>query len=126
MRNFWNIIRSLTPEKPHSNAPDLIENENGENITEANEITESFNKCFCSQGKKLVAKIDCSKPNDFRDYLTNSVHSSMYLHPTSPFEILCIILLSTFVSILVSSTPANRSSPARLRRTNKRRNQSVT
>ena len=37
------------------------------------------------------ANLEQYYPNDFRDYLTNSVHSSMYLRPTSPFEILCVI-----------------------------------
>ena len=39
----------------------------------------------------MAAKNNCSQSNDFRDYLTNSVHSSMYLRPTSPFEISCVI-----------------------------------
>ena len=60
-------------------------------VTEPNEIAENFNKRFCSKCKTLTAKNNCSQSDDFRDYLTNSVHSSMYLRPTSPFEILCII-----------------------------------
>ena len=91
MRKFWSNIRSLTPKKPQSNAPDLVENENGANITKPNEIAESFNKYFCSIGKKLAAKIECSKSKHFRNYLKNSVHSSMYLRPSYPFEILCVI-----------------------------------
>ena len=91
MRKFWSIIKTLTPEKPHSNAPDLIENENGAIVTEPNEIAENFNKHFCSISKTLAAKNIRSRSNDFRDYLTNSVHSSMNLRRTSPFEILCII-----------------------------------
>ena len=86
MRKFWCIIKTLTPEKPHSNAPDCIENGNGAIVTEPNEIAENFNKHFCSIGKTLTAKNNCSQSNDFRDYLTNSVHSSMYLRPTSPFR----------------------------------------
>ena len=39
----------------------------------------------------MAAKNNCSQSNDFRNYLTNSVHSSLYLRPTSPFEILCVI-----------------------------------
>ena len=85
MRKFWSIIKTLTPEKPHSNAPDLIENENVAIFTELNEIAENFNKHFCSIGKELTAKNNRSQTNDFRDFLTNSVHSSMYLRPTSPF-----------------------------------------
>ena len=42
MRKFWSIIKTLTSEKPHSNVPDLIENENGAIVTEPNEI-ENFN-----------------------------------------------------------------------------------
>ena len=60
---------------------------NGANITEPNEIAERFNKYFCSTGKKLAAKIDCLKSNN---YLTNSMHFSMYVGPTSLFEILYI------------------------------------
>ena len=93
MRKFWSIIKTLTPEKPHSNAPDLVENENGAIVTETNKIAENFNKHFCSIGKALTAKNNCSQSNDFRDYLTNSVHSSLYLRPTSLFEILCVIKL---------------------------------
>ena len=93
MRKFWSIIRILTPEKPQSNAPVLVESENGANITEPNGIAERFKKYFCSIRKKLAVKIDCSKSNDFHDYLTNSMHSSMYLRFTSPFEILCVIKL---------------------------------
>ena len=91
MRKFWSIIKFLTPEKPHSNAPSHIENENGAIVTEPNEIAQNFIKHFCSIRKTLTAKNNCSQSNDFRDYLTNSVHSSMYLRPTSPFEILCVI-----------------------------------
>ena len=90
-RKFESIIKTLTPEKPHSNAPDLIENENGAIVIEPNEKAENFNKHFCSIGKTLAAKNNCSQSNDLHDYLTHSVHSSMYLRLTSPFEILCII-----------------------------------
>ena len=39
----------------------------------------------------MTAKHNCSQSNDFRDYLTYSVHFSMYLRPASPFEILCVL-----------------------------------
>ena len=52
IRKFWSIIKTLTPEKPHSNALDHIENENGAIVTEPNEIAENFNKYFCITGKK--------------------------------------------------------------------------
>ena len=91
VRKFWSIIKTLTPEKPHSNTPDFIKNENGAIVIEPNEIAENFNKHFCSRGKTLAAKNNCSQSNDLHDYLPNSVHSSMYLHLTSSFEILCVI-----------------------------------
>ena len=91
MRKFCSIIKTLPPEKRHSNAPDLIENENGAIVTEPNEIAENLNKHFCSIDKTLTAKNNCSQSNDFRDYLTHSLHSSMNLRPTSPFEILYVI-----------------------------------
>ena len=70
MQKFWSFIRTLTPEKPQSNTRDLVKNENGANIIiEPNKIAKSFNKYFCSIGKKLAAKINCSKSNDFRDLI---------------------------------------------------------
>ena len=57
MQTFWSIIKTLTPEKPNSNAPNLIENENGAIVIEPNEIAENFNKYFCSISKKLAQKI---------------------------------------------------------------------
>ena len=44
----------------------------------------------------MAAKIDCSKSTGLRDHLTNSVHSLMYLHPTSSFEILCVMKQPNF------------------------------
>ena len=85
MRKFWSIIKILTPEKTHLNAPDLIENENGGIVTEPNEIAENFNKYFCSIGKKLTARNNCSQSNNFRDYLKNSVHSSCCACVRPPF-----------------------------------------
>ena len=84
VQKFWSMIKTLTPQKPHSNAPDLIENENGAIVIEPNEIAENFNKHFCSISKTLVAKNNWSQSNDFCDYLTNSVHFLMYLRPISP------------------------------------------
>ena len=56
-RKFWSIIQTLTPGKPHSNSPDLIENENGAIVIEPNEIAENFNKHFCSIAKYWRQKI---------------------------------------------------------------------
>ena len=47
IRKFWSIIKTLTPGKPHSNSPDLIENENGVIVIEVNEIAENFKLCQC-------------------------------------------------------------------------------
>ena len=46
MQKFWSIIKTLTPEKSHSNASDYIENEIGAIVTEPNEIAENFNTYF--------------------------------------------------------------------------------
>ena len=39
----------------------------------------------------MATKNNCSQSNNFCDDLTNLVHALMYLLPTFPFEILCII-----------------------------------
>ena len=39
----------------------------------------------------MSANIGCSKLNDFREYLANTVHSSKLLRPTFHFEVLCLI-----------------------------------
>ena len=38
--------KTLMPEKPQSNAPNLLENEIGAIVTEPNETTQNFNKYF--------------------------------------------------------------------------------
>ena len=51
----------------------------------------NFNNHFCRVGKALAEKVKPSNMNNFKQYLCNRVCYSMFLNPTSEFEIHCII-----------------------------------
>ena len=58
MQKFWSIIGTLIPEKPQSNAHELIENEIGVNINPAKLNSREFQEIYsCTIGNKLTAKI---------------------------------------------------------------------
>jgi len=93
MRKFSNtprIINTLTPQKSNANLPEVVKVVKV-NIAEPKKIAEKFNEHFCSVGKKLAEKIDGSGSLNYRTYFKKSMHSSMYLRPTSPSEILYFI-----------------------------------
>ena len=55
------------------------------------DIADKFNNHFCRVGKILAEKVKPSNLNNFQQYLCNRVCFSMFLNPTSAFEIRCII-----------------------------------
>ena len=65
--------------------------EEGQIIDTPLDIADKFNNHFCRVGKVLAKKIKPSNLNNFQQYLRNRVCSSMFLNPTSTFEIRCII-----------------------------------
>ena len=90
MRKFWCIMKTLLPHKPTRVLPNYI-HEEGQIIDTPLDIVDKFYNHFCRVGKVLAEKIKPSNLNNFQQYLCNRVCSSMFLNPTSTFEIRCII-----------------------------------
>ena len=89
-KNLWSTFGKILNSKKirHNKISSL--NINGENQTEPNKISESFNKFFSEIGGNLAKNF----PNDyseFRNYLGEPVSHSMFLYHTSESEIAKII-----------------------------------
>ena len=64
-------------------------NKDDENVlTNAYDITETFNNYFSYVGQKLVSKFISTDKNAFRNHLSQSVSSSSFLNPNSPFKVM--------------------------------------
>ena len=83
-------MKTLLPHKPTRVLPNYIHDE-GQKIDTQLDIANKFNNHFCRFGKVLAKKVKPSNLNNFQQYLCNRVCSSMFLNPTSAFEIRCII-----------------------------------
>ena len=90
MRKFWCIMKTLLPNKPTWVLPNY-KHEEGQKIDTTLDIADKFNNHFCRVGKALAEKVKPSNLNNFQQYLCNRVCSTMFLNPTSAFEIHCII-----------------------------------
>ena len=90
LSKFWCIMKTLLPNKPTRVLPNYI-HEEGQKIDTPLNIADKFNNHFCRVGKVLAEKVKPSNLNNFQQYLCNCVCSSMFLNPTSEFEIRCII-----------------------------------
>ena len=90
MSKFWCIMKTLLPNKPTRVLPNYI-HEEGQIIDTPLDIADKFNNHFCRLGKALAEKVKPSNLNNFQQYLCNRICSSMFLNPTSSFEIRCII-----------------------------------
>ena len=90
MRKFWCIMKTSLSHKPTRVLPNYIHEED-QIIDTPLDIADKFNNHFCRVGKVLTEKVKPSNLNNFQQYLYNRVCSSMFLNPTSAFEIRCII-----------------------------------
>ena len=86
-------MKTLLPHKPIRVLPKYI-HEEGQIIDTPLHIADKFNNHFCRVGKVLAEKVKPSNLNNFQQYLYNRVCSSMFLNPTSAFEIRCIIRIN--------------------------------
>ena len=81
------ITKSLIPSSSSSSTL-LGKIKDGENVlTNAYDITETFNDYFSNIGQKPVDKIISTDKNAFRNYLSPSVSFSLFFNPTSPLEV---------------------------------------
>ena len=89
-KKFFRIDFFLLPNKPTRVIPNYI-HEKGQIIDTPLDIADKFNNHFCRIGKASAEKVKPSNLNNFQQYLCNRVCSSMFLNPTSAFEIRSII-----------------------------------
>ena len=82
-------MKTLLSNKPTRVLPNHI-HEEGQKIDTPLNIADEFNNHFCRVGKALAEKVKSSNINNFQQYLCNRL-CSMFLNPTSAFEIRCII-----------------------------------
>ena len=95
LKKTWGLINELRGKvKQNIKASFVI---NGEIIEDRRKISNEFNNFFASVAKKLNVKT-CSSTlnggsidNNFRSYLKNRVHKSIFLCPTSPSELAEIV-----------------------------------
>ena len=88
----WDILRSLLPSKIKEAGPHTVKtNQNdGCNITDAFEVAQEINSYFTNIGKSLARKLN-SSDSQFLSYLGKSTPASIFLVPTTPFEIALMI-----------------------------------
>ena len=85
----WDVLRTLSPSKSISPAPNSV-NVDGINISDPSLIAEKFNTHFANVGKLLASRLTSNDENSFLTYLKSPCPSSVYLYPTSPQEILTL------------------------------------
>ena len=57
-------------------------------ITDIRDIADAFNDYFSNLGQNLANKIIQHKANAYKTYITSKNSSSLFFHPTSPFEVM--------------------------------------
>ena len=88
----WNIVKSLLPSSRKDSAlPEKLNIQNN-TITDIRDIADAFNDYFSNIGQNLANKIIQHNANAYKTYLT-SRNSSLFFHPTSPFEVMQQIAL---------------------------------
>lgn len=90
LKKTWNILNNLMGRSKHCKAVSRYFSYEGVIITEPIDIVEHFNSYFSSVGSKLASKIQNTDASP-ESFLSNGVGSSIYLHSTSPSEIIKII-----------------------------------
>ena len=91
-KGTWDVLRSLLPSKIKQAGPHTLKtNQNdGSNITDAFEIAQEINSYFTNIGKSWARKLN-SSDNQFLSCLGKSTPPSIFLVPTTPFEIALMI-----------------------------------
>ena len=95
MKKTWGLINELRGKvKKNIKASFVI---NGQLVEDRRKMSNEFNSFFASVARKLNVKI-CSSTlnvetpnNDFKSYLNDRVHQSIFLSPTSPSELVEIV-----------------------------------
>ena len=90
-KKTWDILRTLLPSKKNSRVPNLIKINSTTTISDVHEITEEFNHHFVNVGKFIANSVQANSTDDEILYLKNACPDSIYLQPTTPYEIMTLI-----------------------------------
>ena len=89
MKKTWNLLRSvIDKQKNKAMLPEIFVINNHE-ISNKKEIANKFNEFFARVGDEISSNVPESEQN-FTNYLSAPNPQSMYLDPTSPFDIINI------------------------------------
>ena len=90
-KKTWDILRTLLPSKKNSRVPNLIKINSSTTISDVHEITEEFNHHFVNVGKFIANSVQANSTDDEILCLKNACPDSIYLQPTTPYEIMTLI-----------------------------------
>ena len=89
MKKTWNLLRSvIDKQKNKAMLPEIFVINNHE-ISNKKEIANKFNEFFARVGDEIISNVSESEQH-FTNYLSAPNPQSMYLDPTSPFDIINI------------------------------------
>ena len=86
---MWREINGILGKPKESTLPASFTMDGDHFVSQSNDISDSFNKCFTNIGSSLAKKIPSSSTH-FSDYLHNPNGFSFFLTPTDAQEILRI------------------------------------
>ena len=91
-KKTWELLRTLLPGNNSKSAtlPEFV-NLNGNKITDPHVIVEEFNEFFSNVGKNLAKNFDSTENETYRQFLSKSVSSSIYMEPPRVNEVLNMI-----------------------------------
>ena len=89
---MWRTIKSLLSSSSSSFLPQTLKLD-GSFTTDLVFMAEGFNNYFSEVGAFLADKIESSKENTFKTYMSKRISSSLFLNPTNPAEVFNIISL---------------------------------
>ena len=86
--NLWKTFGKILNKKKVKNRNISSLSIDNNNITDPQEITESFNKFFCEIGEKLASSFPNNNNSDYKKILKNPAPQSFFMHKTNVTEII--------------------------------------
>ena len=90
-RKQWQMINSLLNRKKSRIKINKLIDENGQEITNDNDIADKFNEYFSNIASNLKSGIEKDASNNYGAFLKNAVSNSIYVRPVQPQEVNDII-----------------------------------
>lgn len=89
-KKTWKILHALLPTKPASSITNSLTVDNIV-YTDYCEIANKFNFHFANIGKNLASGLADTDDNTYLSFLEKPCNSSIFLYPTSPYEVIMLI-----------------------------------